>query len=161
MEKKKIEEAAKALNKSGLASIKVRTVAVKEAILREQFMSAVESVPQEDEGELPEIVGITYNALVDEEEENITANKLEIKEETKEDVKVELKETKEKSIKPVKTISKSKEVKEKVESRPAMLKRKIAANATLEDLLQDPELLEKYNNHKSWIKNDFNKINKG
>jgi len=157
MEKKKIEEAAKALNESGLASIKVRTVAVKEAILREQFMSAVESVPQEDEGELPEIVGITYNALVDEEEKNITTNKSE----TKEDVKVELKETKEKSIKPVKTISKSKEVKEKVESRPAMLKRKIAANATLEDLLQDPELLEKYNNHKSWIKNDFNKINKG
>lgn len=160
MEKKKIEEAAKALNASGLAAFKVKTVAIKEDALKEQFMSAVESVSQENEGNLPEIVGTTYNTLVD-EEENITTNKLEIKEETKEDVKVELKETKEKSIKPVKTISKSKEVKEKVESRPAMLKRKIAANATLEDLLQDPELLEKYNNHKSWIKNDFNKINKG
>jgi hypothetical protein len=43
------------------------------------------------------------------------------------------------------------------ESRPKMLARKKAAGMTLEQCLEDPELLAKYTNKKAWIKNDFSK----
>lgn len=44
------------------------------------------------------------------------------------------------------------------ESRPQALKRKMRTLSTLDELLNDEELLTVYNNKKCWIKNDFAKL---
>lgn len=52
--------------------------------------------------------------------------------------------------------------KEKPESRPAMLARRMKEikECTVEKLMEDKELLARYENHKAWIKNDFKALSK-
>ena len=65
--REKIVEAALALNESGLAEKKVDVELKRYNLLRERFLEAAESVPVEAEEQLPPIVGIIYNQIVDEE----------------------------------------------------------------------------------------------
>jgi len=70
----------------------------------------------------------------------------------------------EKPEKPTKEEPKAKITKDekvKVESRPGMLRRKVielGKKATIEKLLNDTELMEKYLQHKNWVTNDFAKL---
>jgi hypothetical protein len=67
MERSKVLEAARGLNESGLAKVKVKVVAVKMEELVSDFMSALETVPIEDDERIPDAVAKVYNALVDEQ----------------------------------------------------------------------------------------------
>jgi hypothetical protein len=73
--------------------------------------------------------------------------------------KGEEKVAKKKTAKKKKEPVEKKTVTKKTESRPGMLRRKISEGVKkLDDLLNDKELLKKYNDNTTWIKADFNKI---
>jgi len=118
-------------------------------VLKQRFMEAVELIPEEKEDELPDIVVEVYNALVDMEEiEN---------EKTKQvNEKSEVSDTKDSKNEDKK--SGEKKMKFRKGSRPHMLYEKANSGLTLNELLEDKELLEKYKNHKSWIKSDYKRI---
>jgi|ADurb_H2B_02_Slu_FD_contig_71_285720_length_6075_multi_2_in_0_out_0_2 hypothetical protein len=78
--REKIVEAALALNESGLAEKKVDVELKRYNLLRERFLEAAESVPVEAEEQLPPIVGIIYNQIVDEENGETETQELDVSE---------------------------------------------------------------------------------
>lgn len=58
--------AAKELNETGLIETKIKTVAVKEDVLVEAFLTAIESIPEDKTKAIPANVADVYNAIVDE-----------------------------------------------------------------------------------------------
>jgi colicin import membrane protein len=162
MDRKNLVDAVKKLNKLSLTdNIDVKN---KEEELKENFMISIESIIDNGgESDIPEELIIIYNKLSEEYEQNKNkkeTKEMEKKEENKEEVKKETKPKKEevkKETKPKKEEVK-KETKPKKESRPQVLRKKMQSIKSLDKLLLDEELLVVYNNHKSWIKNDYNKI---
>ena len=158
--KEKLEMAVKSLNNAtyeengkqkDLIEIKI-ALGDDDKINIENFMVVCENVPVELEERIPDLVADIYNDLKDQLENtllvdiNLVSNKQAIKKE-------QLKQNKN---------SQKENIKECKESRPNMLKRKIleygGETVTIEKLIADAELLTKYSNHKSWIKNDFAKL---
>jgi hypothetical protein len=151
MDRKNLVDAVKKLNKLSLTdNIDVKN---KEEELKENFMISIESIIDNGgESDIPEELIIIYNKLSEEYEQNKNkkeTKEMEKKEENKEEVKKETKPKKEEV---------KKETKPKKESRPQVLRKKMQSIKSLDKLLLDEELLVVYNNHKSWIKNDYNKI---
>jgi hypothetical protein len=68
VEKTQLLVAAKSLNESGLASFKVKVVAVSNEEMYKQFLNAVETIAPENEEKIPDIVGDVFNSLRDEED---------------------------------------------------------------------------------------------
>lgn len=144
MNKKQIVEAAKLLNQSGFSKIAIKTSGIEDEELKTIFMASFESTDPDDEDKMDKKILETYSELKN-EYDSLQNNK-----QTSEPIQ-------EKKIKN-KTIKKEKQP--KTISRPAFLKNKINEYGAhgpelLEKLLSDSELLEKYANHKSWIKADF------
>ena len=109
----------------------------------ETFLLACESVPEDIENYIPNSVADVYNTIKDE----LEALELE-------------KSTKVEPVVPKKVNSKPPKVAGE-ETRPAMLKRKMLEHSDdvkLEDLYKDAELMAKFENHKSWIKINFEKM---
>jgi outer membrane biosynthesis protein TonB len=180
MEKGDIINAAKELNNSGLASIKVKVVAINDADLTSMFMRACESVKTEDEDKLPKVVSETYNLLADalaaednsdtpEEKTKTSKKKPEKKVEKKPEKKVEKKPEKkpEKKVekKPEKKVGETKERQLDLtkDTLVAFLKKTIdkkydGKNTKLEDLFADKTLVERYKGRKSYIRYDFARL---
>jgi len=120
MEKKKLLELAKQLNGlvdddgNALASKKVKVVGISDDKLKESFLDACESIPQEKEGLIPDDISDAYNEMI------------------KDDPREEVKETKEEEAKPTpkkRTEAKAKETKNTQTSKdPAKAKDKPAIN---------------------------------
>lgn len=119
MEKKRLEDAIKDLNASGLIEKPVKFVAVKMEKLILAFMAAVEGVPTEKEKELSKTVVDVYNEIADEQEgrvpEAAPEEPAEAAEPTREEVKKAAK--KEKAAK----VKKDKPIKEKAYTRAQSL----------------------------------------
>jgi hypothetical protein len=148
---------------------KLKTVAVKEGDLKVKFMEACESIPDDlVEAFLPKSIADIYNAIREEEEaeavaeavtEQPTPNKKEKPMKTDTKASPSAAPSKKPDVKPevAPKAVKPEVAKEEKESRPVMLKRK-AEKLSLEKLLEDKELLEKYAGHKAWIRADHKKI---
>lgn len=63
-----LKEAVKALNESGLIEKKIKLVAVKMADVEKNFLEAVNSIPEESEAEIPDMVVEVFNTLVKEKD---------------------------------------------------------------------------------------------
>ena len=169
---KQLKGVIKEFNDAKILKENVKFVGLSKEKIVMAFMHGIEDVPEDADDSIPTRVVSVYNSFADilegrkktitcfdeEPEEEIDEEpEEEIDEEPKtKPVKKSKKKTTEKPIEKPKKETKKKEPRQ--DSRPGVLFAAMKKGKTLEQLLKNQTILEKYDDHIVWIKSDFARL---